>query len=97
MGAMNQPKVNIVKEEGYSDNYANSVQVRVSFWDFFLQFGTMGRQTQTEVDLSVFQGVYLSPQQAKALHAVLGENLKQYESAFGEIQIDANRQKPSVQ
>ena len=84
-----QPKVTVLKEESYRDSYSNSVQVRVSFWDFFLQFGVLGSQTQQEVQLQVFQGVYLSPQQAKALYTVLGENLKQYESTFGEIKLDA--------
>ncbi len=83
------PQVHISKLPDYRDNYANSVQVRVSFWDFFLQFGTMSQQTPQEVQLEVFQGIYLSPQQAKALYTVMGENLKQYEHAFGEIKFDA--------
>lgn len=92
------PRVQINKQPEYRDSYSNSVQVRVSFWDFFLQFGTLGQQTQEEVELNVFQGIYLSPQQAKALCTVLGENLKQYEQAFGEIKIDANQARPeSVQ
>ena len=93
------PQVRIHKQPEYRDSYANSVQVRVSFWDFFLQFGTMAQQTQQEVQLDVFQGVYLSPQQAKALYTVLGENLKQYEQAFGEIKFDAKQaaQQDSIQ
>lgn len=90
MAAPQQPQVRIVRQEDYREGYANSVQVRVSLWDFFLQFGTIAAQSQTEVQLDVFQGVYLSPQQAKALHMVLGENLKQYEQAFGQIKIDPN-------
>lgn len=86
-----QPKVTLVKQPDYRDSYANSVQVRVSFWDFFLQFGVLGSQTQQEVEIEAIQGIYLSPQQAKALHAVLSENLKQYESAFGQIRFDASQ------
>ena len=37
-----------------------------------------------------FQGVYLSPQQAKALLGVLQQNIGQYENAFGEINLDPN-------
>jgi len=35
-----------------------------------------------------FQGIYLSPQQAKALLRVLEQNVVQYETAFGEIKLD---------
>ncbi len=63
------------------------MQVRVSLWDFFLQFGRLGKQTQEEVEIEVFQGIYLSPQQAKALYTVLGENIKQYEATIGEIRL----------
>ena len=84
---MQQPRVTITPQEGYKDEYSNSVQVRVSLWDFFLQFGRLGKQTQDEVEIEAFSGVYLSPQQAKALHRILGENLAQYEQAFGEIKL----------
>jgi hypothetical protein len=90
------PQVNIIKDPDYRDGYSNSVQVRVSFWDFFLQFGKIGAQSQEQVELNVFQGVYLSPQQTKALHTVLSENLKQYEQAFGEIKFDASRTRPEA-
>ncbi len=86
-----QPQVRVNKQPEYRDSYSNSVQVRVSFWDFFLQFGTMAQQSAQEVQLDVFQGIYLSPQQAKALYTVLGENLKQYEQTFGEIKFDAKQ------
>ncbi len=35
-----------------------------------------------------FQGVYVSPQQAKALLNVLQQNVTQYETAFGEIRLE---------
>ncbi|MEZ5397178.1 MAG: DUF3467 domain-containing protein [Bryobacterales bacterium] len=66
---MQQPRVTITPQEGYSEEYSNSVQVRVSLWDFFLQFGRLGKQTQEEVEIEAFRGIYLSPQQAKALQA----------------------------
>ena len=92
---MNQPtppRVNIVEQPEYRTNYANSVQVRASVWDFFLQFGTVAKQNPEEVEIHAVQGIYLSPQQAKALHSVLTENLAQYESAFGPIKIEAGQQ-----
>jgi hypothetical protein len=83
-----QPEVKLTSTKDYRDNYANSVQVRVNVWDFFLVFGTLKQQTQAEVEVENFQGVYLSPQQAKALLAILGQNVAQYEQAFGEIKLD---------
>jgi len=91
MKAMSQPQnpqVRIVQGPDYRDGYANSVQVRVSLWDFFLQFGTLGQQTTDSAEINAFQGIYLSPQQTKALHHVLTENLAQYETAFGKIELD---------
>ena len=83
-----QPNVNLTQTKDYRDSYANSVQVRVNVWDFFLVFGTLKQQTPSEVEVENFQGVYLSPQQAKALLAILGQNVVQYEQAFGEIKLD---------
>ena len=82
-----EPKVNIIAQGDYREGYANSVQVRASLWDFFLQFGTLGAQSPQHVEIHAFQGIYLSPQQAKALYTVLGENLKQYEATIGEIRL----------
>ncbi len=81
-------QVNIEKMEEYRESYANSVQVRVNLWDFFLMFGTMNQTRPDEVTISSFQGIYLSPQQAKALMNVLQQNVQQYESAFGEIRLE---------
>ncbi len=41
-----------------------------------------------------FQGVYLSPQQAKALLNILGQNVSNYERTFGEIKLDAGSAGP---
>ena len=82
------PNVNLTNAPDYKDNYANSVQVRVSVWDFFLVFGTMHQESPEEVNIRNFQGVYLSPQQAKALLNVLGQNVTQYEQTFGPIALE---------
>ena len=83
-----QPRINAVKRPDYRDNYSNSVQVRVNVWDFFLQFGTLNQTAPDNIDIEYFQGIYLSPQQAKALLAVLQQNIATYESTFGEIKLD---------
>jgi flagellar protein FlaG len=62
--------------------------VRVSVWDFFLAFGTLQQQSETQVEIRNFQGIYLSPQQAKALTSILQQNVANYESTFGEIKLD---------
>ena len=85
-----QPKVNLTSGPDYRESYSNSVQIRVNVWDFFLQFGTIHQKSQEEVEIRSFQGIYLSPQQAKALLGVLHQNIAQYESAFGEIKLDPN-------
>jgi len=36
-----QTKIQLANTTDYREHYANSVQVRVSLWDFFLLFGTM--------------------------------------------------------
>jgi hypothetical protein len=84
-----QPKVHLGTTADYRENYANSVQMRVSLWDFFLLFGTINQTAPDTVNIQNFQGIYLSPPQAKALSNVLQQNLKQYEAAFGEIRLEA--------
>jgi Protein of unknown function (DUF3467) len=84
----NQPNIKLVNDQNYRESYANSVQVRVNVWDFFLVFGTMQQQSETEVEIHNFQGVYLSPQQAKALMSILQQNVTNYEQTFGEIKLD---------
>ena len=83
-----QPNFTVVNTAEYRETYANSVQVRVNVWDFFLVFGTMQQQTESQVEVRNFQGIYLSPQQAKALAAILQQNVNNYESTFGEIKLD---------
>jgi hypothetical protein len=86
---MNEPpKVQIVNLSDYRENYANSVQIRASLWDFLLMFGIANQQTPEAVNIQNFQGIYLSPQQAKALLNVLQQNVSQYEAAFGEIRLE---------
>ena len=65
------------------------MQVRVSLWDFFLLFGTMNQTAPDAVTILNFQGVFLSPQQAKALANILNQNVSQYEPTFGEIKLEA--------
>ena len=88
MSAPPQPNIKLINTKDYRENYANSVQVRVNVWDFFLVFGTLQQQTATEVEINNFQGIYFSPQQAKALLTILQQNMVNYEKTFGEIKLD---------
>ncbi|MEO6912236.1 MAG: DUF3467 domain-containing protein [Edaphobacter sp.] len=90
-----QPALRLTNTENYREDYANSVQVRMSVWDFFLVFGTMTQSSPEELQVKNFEGIYLSPQQAKALWNVLGHNLAQYEQAFGQITLEQVPPQPS--
>ena len=79
MNTAQQPNVKFVQTPDYREAYSNSVQIRVNVWDFFLVFGTMQQSSETQVELHNFQGIYLSPQQAKALMALLQQNVANYE------------------
>jgi flagellar protein FlaG len=82
------PKLQIAQSPDYRETYSNSVQVRVNLWDFFLMFGTISQTQPDVVNITNFQGVYLSPQQAKALANLLNQNISQYEGTFGEIRLE---------
>ena len=91
-----QPIVQITNSDDYRYNYANSVQVRASLWDFFLLFGCISQTSPEEVNVRNFQGVYLSPQQAKALSNLLAQNVQQYEATFGEIALQPQSGEPRI-
>jgi flagellar protein FlaG len=88
MNVPQQPHIEVSSTNDYRENYSNSVQVRVNVWDFFLVFGTLQQPEENRVQVRNFQGIYLSPQQAKALATILQQNLVQYEQTFGEIKLD---------
>ena len=83
-----QPKVNLEQTPDFRESYANSVQVRVSVWDFQLVFGLASSESPDQVTIRNNQLIYLSPQQAKALWNVLGQNVAQYEQAFGTLNLE---------
>ncbi len=82
------PRVQLSQAPEYRDTYANSVQIRVSVWDFHLVFGQANSESPDQLSIQNHQGIFLSPQQAKALWNVLGQNLQQYEQAFGELNLE---------
>ena len=96
MAQPQQPNIRMIPNESYRDGYANSVQVKMSIWDFQLVFGTLTQDSAEEVNISNFQGIYISPQQAKALVSILAQNLAQYEQAFGKINLEQAAPGPVV-
>lgn len=87
---MNQPQEEIltVQHPDYRESYANSVQMRVTRWDFLLSFGTIRQTSPGKGEISNFQAIFLSPQQAKALLGVLTDEVQNYEKAIGEIRYE---------
>lgn len=83
-----QPRIQLEKTADYRENYCNSVQIRVSLWDFLISFGMVNQTAADHVSIQNFQGIYVSPQQAKALLNILQQNITQYEQAFGEIKLE---------
>lgn len=83
-----QPRIVLERAPDYRESYANSVQIRANLWDFFLMFGRINQSAPDNVQIQNFQGIYVSPQQAKALLNVLQQNVTQYEAAFGEIRLE---------
>jgi len=79
---LQQPRVNLVQAPEYRDTYA------ISVWDFHLVFGQANSESPDQLSIQNHQGIFLSPQQAKALWNVLGQNLAQYEQAFGELNLE---------
>jgi len=90
-------KIQLSNTNDYRETYANSVQVRVSLWDFFLSFGSINQTAADAVSIQNFQGIFLSPQQAKALANVLSQNVAQYEQTFGEIRLEAKQPGAAIQ
>lgn len=88
------PVVSLIPSADYRENYANSVQVQMSVWDFRLTFGTAHQESEEKVTINAFEAIYLSPQQAKALWNVLGQNLVQYEQTFGQLSLDPKSPPP---
>ena len=83
-----EPTLRVTRSENYREEYASSVQVRMSVWDFLLVFGRLTQDSAEQIDIHNLQAIYISPQQAKALWNVLGHNLQQYEQTFGALSLE---------
>lgn len=83
-----QPNITMSKASTYLEVYANNCQLRASVSDFLIQFGRVEQTGPESLEVTHLAGIYLSPQQAKALRNVLTQNVANYEENFGEIRLD---------
>ena len=100
------------QQAGQPLSYCNGVGVAMSPWDFTMQFTLTSaamasrhevsgmEATPTPPELSVDQQVVarlvMSPQHAKAFHALLTGNIANYESQFGEIPLHVETADPTA-
>jgi hypothetical protein len=80
--------INNTKTADYKESYANNAEVVITRWDVLIRLGVFSKPPNGgDRDWAVesFQGVYMSPVHAKEFHRYLGEHLKAYEAAWGEI------------
>jgi len=81
--------IRLVNATDYRDAYANSIQIRVSVWDFLLIFGRLQPVNRAGSGSAKLSGDL--PESA-AGQGVAGRswsrNVRQYEGTFGEIKLD---------
>ena len=56
-----QPQLNLAQTADYRESYANSVQVRVSVWDFQLVFGLASSESPDQVTIRNHQAHFPEP------------------------------------
>ena len=86
--SVQQTQMIVTQSPDDRESYDNSVQVRPTVWDFQLVFGLATSDNPEQVTIRNHNAIILSPQQAKALWNVLGQNLAQYEQAFGTLNLE---------
>ena len=87
------PKLHLTQTADYRENYANSVQMRVSLWDFFVMFGLANPTAPDALTVQNFQGIYLSPQQAKALSNLLAPESEPIRSGVWRDQVRGTKRR----
>ena len=90
------PKIQMVNTDQYREDYANSVQIRITVWDFLLVFGRVTQTAADSVTIHNSSGIYMSPQQAKALLNLLQQNISQYEATFGALSLEPQQHQGGI-
>ncbi|QJR22064.1 hypothetical protein BREVNS_1314 [Brevinematales bacterium NS] len=65
--------------------YSNFALINNSSEEFFFDFGTVAPGKE---GVEIFSRVALSPRNAKLFFLALGERVREYEKAFGEIEVE---------
>lgn len=82
-----QRSIERIYPESYATVYANSVDLKVSVYDFVLDFGMVTEATDEKLTVQQSIRVVMSPQHVKVFAPLLLEKLRQYEARWGELRI----------
>jgi hypothetical protein len=83
-----RPKLNWLKLDNPPISvYANQMELQITNWDFRFRFGEVSDQQEGITNVTEKARVVMSPQHTKAFLNILTENVRKYESKFGEIRI----------
>lgn len=77
-----------IKEEEKTGKYSDVTRIAHSLHDFTLDFG---QAIPEENKIKVLSRIKMSPTHTKALLSSLKQNLKKYESKFGEIKLPSGK------
>jgi Protein of unknown function (DUF3467) len=83
-------KREVTRSPGFVSIYANDIQIHTSPWDVRLVLGEMGDIVAAEnpaYSVKEIGELRISPQLAKKLMMLLGQQIQTYESIFGEIPV----------
>ena len=85
-----QPNIRLTILPDYRDGYANSIQVRVSVWDFLLIFGRLQPPAGDRVGGSPkFSGDLFESSAGEGAPFYIATERRAVRNAFGEIKLDA--------
>jgi Protein of unknown function (DUF3467) len=73
------------RSTNFQEYYANNCNLRMTNWDVLFEFGKITGISEHGVAVVSDIGVYVSPQQAKAMLGALIDQVNKFEHAFGEI------------
>jgi hypothetical protein len=73
------------RSNSYAEVYSNSVELKMSVFDFELVFGKILTGDEKKLVIEERVSVSMSPQHAKVFLKVLSDNVKNYEMRFGPI------------
>jgi hypothetical protein len=76
-----------IRPEGAMGQYANHVSSRITPWDIELSFGQIREADEERLVYDEVARIYLSPQHAKAVLALLQKQIDSYELEHGAVSV----------